>query len=177
MIIKPLDQETLKAAILLKIIAWTEELQGKMENTLDFNQEYDFWLNWMASEQQHNDKRTLLGAFDGDRLMGAIFASFAELEDHHNAVEINGLWVYQEDRGKKISYYLMNAVTTLYLSYGNEACIVYNHHYSKSNTYYKKLGGTVMREDLQEHGQLVVDVFSFDLQKLDRLIQEKLHKT
>ena len=164
MIIKDLDQETLKAAIALKVACFQEELAGKLELKLDEDMEYLFYLDWMQKAKAHQDKRTLLGAFIDDVLVGTIFVSYAEVEDDVNACEINGLFVSPDYRNQKIATRLM--VDALVNYQDKEHVIVYNHKYAPSNQFFKALGGKVMREDLQENGKMHVEIFRFSLKDL-----------
>jgi len=165
-IIKKLDKITLKDAIHLKIVSWTEELAGILQNDLDFEEEYSFWLDWMKSEKEHQDIRVLYGLFDNNMLIGAIFTSLAENHDHPNAVEINGLWINYYYRNKGLSKILINHALKVYQHLNKEAVVVYSHHYAPSNKYYLYKGGKVIRQDRQMDEKLLVDVFLFDYHKL-----------
>lgn len=158
-----LNDETLKQAIALKVACWQEELAGKVIHHLDFKEEYAFWKEWMHSADKHQDVRTLIGTFDNEKLVACIFASFAEVEDHENAVEINGLFVNPDYRNQRLSLKLLQAVLEDYHKIGKKAVIIYNHKYAPSNTYYKKLGGKVINTITQLDGQLEIEVFHFDI--------------
>jgi len=174
MLLKQLNAKTLNAAIRLKIECWQEELAGKVIHSLDFEETYAFWHEWMGCGKAHDDVRTLLGYFDDDKLVATIFASFAETEDHDNAVEINGLFVEKAYRGQNLSLKLLYEVLTNYQQLGKEAVIVYNHKYAPSNSFYKHFGGTIIKEVTQLSGALIVEVFYFDLNNLLTRIKEKI---
>ena len=166
MTIQKLTKQTLKDAIILKIACWTEELNGVLENTLSFDEEYAFWLDWMQTGKKHSDQRCLYGMFENEKLIGAIFTSFAEDYDHPNAIEINGLWVDPLYRGLHIAKKLLGFTLKKYQHQKKEKVIVYNHHDAPSNAFYHRLGGRILRKDLQMDGKLAVDVFIFSFERL-----------
>ena len=172
MIIKRLNQETLKEAIKLKVDCFQEELAGKLTLSLNYEEEYAFYLDWMQKEKEHQDKRTLLGAFIDEVLVGTIFVSYAEIEDDPRACEINGLFVDPSFRNKRIALTLMFEALSHYLD--KENVMVYNHKYAPSNLFFKALGGKVYREDFQEDGKLHVEVLRFSLKELLDTISKKL---
>lgn len=171
--IRKLDSETLKDAVILKISCWTEELMGVRENDLSFEEEYPFWLNWMNHSKKDQDHRILLGAFKDQKLVGACFASYAEVSDMKDALEINGLYIDPDYRGYHISYLLLKEVLLEFKTLGMSHVILYNHRLSHSSSYYQKLGGKVIRTDLQMDGCLIVDIYHFDLDELILKIDEK----
>ena len=164
MVIKYLDQNTLKEAIKLKVDCFQEELAGKLTLSLNYEEEYAFYLEWMQKEKEHQDKRTLLGAFKDDVLVGTIFVSYAENGDDPNACEINGLFVDLNYRKKRIAINLMKEALNHYLD--KENVIIYNHKYAPSNRFFKALGAKVYREDFQENGKLHVEVLKVSLKEL-----------
>lgn len=88
----------------LKISCWPEELAGKAEHTLKLEEEIKFWTNWMNTASESNDIRLLLGAFEGSQLMGVALASFVDSKSApENGIELNGLWVFPQYRGKGLS--------------------------------------------------------------------------
>ena len=159
MIIKPLDEKSLKQAIDLKVRAWQEELSGVFEHYLDQAEEEAFYQTWRLEEAKHHDIRLLYGAFKDQRLLGAVFASLADVDDHPNALEINGLWVEKDARLQGISLHLLNSVLT---QSNQEAVILYCHTHAPSYPYYHHLGGKVMKTLTQLEGRLHVSVFVFE---------------
>jgi hypothetical protein len=168
--IRPLEKTSLKEALKFKVHYWNVELDGVVESKITLDETYDFWSKWMDEAHLHDDKRTLLGAFDQDKVVGCIFLSYAEISDHERAVEINGLWIDQANRKKRISLELLKKGLSYYID--KEKVIVYNHRFSESNTYYRYLGAELLREDIQdEHTK--VDVFICDLKALMRRLEVK----
>ena len=159
MIIKPLDEKSLKQATDLKVRAWQEELNGVFEHHLDQAEEEAFYQAWRLEGAKHQDQRLLYGAFKDERLLGAVFASFADVDDHPDAVEINGLWVEKDARHQGISLHLLHSVLT---QYNQEAVILYCHTHAPSYPYYHHLGGKVMKTLTQLEGRLHVSVFVFE---------------
>lgn len=162
--IRNLTTDDMKEAIQLKVSCWTEELAGKAENTLSYSKELKFWVEWMSSAEENEDVRLLVGAFEEDKMLGVAFASFAETEDiSEKGIELNGLWVYPEQRGRGISLKLMDYILDFYKNIDKEKIVIYNHHYCPSNNFYRNFGANVIRQDEQMDGKLLVDVFLADI--------------
>ncbi|PKK98053.1 MAG: hypothetical protein CVV57_08975 [Tenericutes bacterium HGW-Tenericutes-2] len=175
LIVRDLTKEELKEAVMLKITSWSEELNGVAENQIQFDEEYQFFVDWVDNEKESNDVRTLIGVFEDDSMLGCAFASFADIYDcEENGIELNGLWIYPSARNRNLSLMMLNHIIDTYLPYGMEKMIVYSHHHAPSNSFYHHLGGKVIKYDLQMHGKLEVDIFEFELAKLKKLIHKKL---
>ena len=172
--VRALTTDELASALKLKIHCWQEELAGKVEHELSFEEEMTFYTRWAVSEKEHQDRRILLGAFQEGKLLGAAFGSFADVEDDENAMELNGLWVEEDHRGKGISLMLLSVLVKAFRDFGKNQMIVYNHHFAPSNEYYRKLRGEVIRQDRQMNGKLLVDVFRISLEKLEKQLNEML---
>lgn len=173
--IRELNPSDMNEAIRLKFMCWTEELAGQAANNLSVSKELDFWLTWMKPVD--DDVRLLIGAFEDNRMLGVAFASYAEPQDiAKKGIELNGLWVYPEQRNKGISLQLMAYITDFYSELGVKSMVIYNHHYSPSNKYYQKFGVKVIRQDKQMQGKLLIDVFTIDLMKLQSQLHTKLIK-
>lgn len=176
MIIRALKTEEYNEAIDLKVSCWTEELAGVAPNRMDKKEELDFVLEWINSAEKYDDIRLLYGAFEGDTFLGYAAASIAEVEDSENAIELNYLFVKEEFRGCGVSLKLMNKLFTEFAAKGFDKLVVYNHHYAPSNNYYRKLGGEVIRRDIQGSDKLEIDIFQFDLQGLNLKIEQMIEK-
>lgn len=175
--IRQLTEADMQQAIELKILCWTEELAGKAENTLSLSEELDFWVDWMNKAEENHDIRLLIGAFENDKMLGVSFASFAEISDvPEKGIELNGLWVYPEERNRGISLMMINYILDFYLKNGMEKIVVYNHHYAPSNEFYRKFGAKIMRQEHQMKGKLLVDVFLIELLSMKRNIEQSLKK-
>lgn len=175
--IRALKECELKEAVALRIISWTEELVGKAENNLTEAEEMAFWSNWMQSAEANNDVRLLLGAFDGDTLVGAAFASFADEEDiPENGIELNGLWVYPAYRNRGLSLQMLTQIIRYYQALGKTQMVAYNHHDCESNAFYRKFGGTVEKQLYQLEGKLLIDVFVLPLEEMKTKIVQSLER-
>lgn len=173
--IRNLTINDMEEAIQLKVQCWTEELAGKEKNTLEHSKELRFWVDWMNSAKENCDVRLLIGAFEDDNMLGVAFASFAEVEDiPQNGIELNGLWVYPQYRGRGISLKLILHILNYFSNLGKEKIIIYNHHYAPSNNFYRKFGANVIRQDKQMNGKLLIDVFVTDIDTLKNNIVESL---
>lgn len=168
--IRPLRDEELLAAMDLKVRCWSEELAGRAENSLSAEKELSFFRQWVDEEEQYEDLRILLGAFEEGRLLGVAMGSFAE-EDGKNAMELNGLWVEESARGRGISLQLLKSLISSFLAEGKDTMVVYSHHHAPSNSFYRRFHGEVLRQELQMGGLLLIDVFSLNLSSLQEEIQ------
>ncbi|MPN12124.1 hypothetical protein SDC9_159436 [bioreactor metagenome] len=175
--IRELTEMHMKEAIELRILCWTEELAGKAENTLSVEEELEMWIDWMNTAEENNDIRMLVGAFEGERMLGVAFCSFAETFDiPERGIELNGLWVYPDQRGRGISLIMMIYILDFYLAKGMESIVIYNHHYAPSNQFYHKFGAKVTRQEYQLDGSLLIDVFLADMAEMKRKMEQSLKK-
>jgi GNAT superfamily N-acetyltransferase len=146
--IRQLTEADMKQAIELKILCWTEELAGKAENTLSVSEELDFWEEWMNTAKENNDIRLLIGAFENEQMLGVAFSSFAESYDiPEKGIELNGLWVYPDQRSRGISLLMLIYIMDFYLAKGMETIVIYNPHYAPSNKFYHKFGAQVSKQE------------------------------
>jgi GNAT superfamily N-acetyltransferase len=163
MIIRQLTNDDIPKAMELKILCWTEELAGQAENSMQLKEEIDFWTDWLNTPDEHNDIRVFIGAFENLELLGVAAGSFIDSKDSpQNGIELNGLWVFPEFRGKGISLKMILYILDFFIPLGVTRLEVYNPHHAPSNAYYKKFGGTVIDTEYQEDGKVLVDVFEFD---------------
>lgn len=175
--IRELTEMDMEEAIGLRSLCWTEELAGKAENTLSVEEELEMWVDWMNSAEENNDIRMLVGAFEGERMLGVAFSSFAEIFDiPERGVELNGLWVYPDQRGRGISLIMMVYILDFYLAKGMERIVIYNHHYAPSNQFYHKFGAKVHRQEYQLDGSLLIDVFLADMEQMKRKMEQSLKR-
>ncbi len=160
-------------AIELRIKCWDEELSGYAPNRLDADKELDFLIEWEQSAEENDDVRKIYGIFDSGFFAGFAGASHAETSDSLNGFELNYLFVHEEHRGKGYSFHLMKKLLEEFIDDGKTEMIVYSHRHAPSNNLYRKLGGKVIREDLQGgEDRLLIDIFSFDA----KLLLKRIHK-
>lgn len=175
--IRQLTESDMKQAIELKVLCWTEELAGKAENILSVSEELDSWVEWMNSAKENNDIRLLIGAFENEKMLGISFGSFAESFDiPEKGIELNGLWVYPDQRSRGISLLMMIYILDFYLAKGMETIVVYNHHYAPSNQFYRKFGAQVSKQEYQMDGRLLVDIFLADMLSMKQNMEQSLKK-
>lgn len=175
--IRELTEMDMEQAIQLKILCWTEELASKAENNLSPSKELEFWVDWMNTAKENNDIRLLIGAFEEGKMLGVAFSSFAEASDiPEKGIELNGLWVYPDHRNRGISLMMIDYILDFYLSKNMERIVVYNHHYSPSNGFYRKFGAKVARQEYQMAGRLLVDVFLMDMLSMKKNMEKSLKK-
>ncbi len=176
--IRELTKDELKQAIELKILCWPEELVGKADKTLDLSEELKFWTKWRDTAKNYDDVRLLIGAFENEKMLGVAFASFAEVEDvaGNKGVELNGLWVYKEHRGRGISLRLISYVLDFFKNINKEKIVIYSFHYAPSNMFYRKFGAIVMKKVKQLERMVVTDVFVAHIDAFKDNIERSLVK-
>lgn len=175
--IRQLTEVDMHHAIELKVLCWTEELAGKAENNLSISKELDDWIDWIHRAQENNDIRLMIGAFENNKMLGVAFASFAETFDiPEKGIELNGLWVYPDQRNRGISLMLIIYILNFYIEKGMEKIVVYNHHYAPSNQFYRKFGAQVARQEYQMNGRLLVDVLIEDMMLMKKNMERSLKK-
>lgn len=175
--IRELTEADMQQAIQLKVLCWTEELAGMAENTLSVSKELDSWVSWMNTAEENNDIRLLIGAFEDDKMLGVAFGSFAETDDiPEKGIELNGLWVYPDQRSKGISLKMIVYMLDFYLDKGMENMVIYNHHESPSNGFYRKFGAQLATQVPQMGGQLLIDVFLTDILSMKKNLECSLKK-
>lgn len=167
MIIRKLNKEEYSQAIDLKIYSWDEEVAGTVTNPMIKEKELDFIIDWVNSAEKYDDIRLVYGAFDNEKFVGFAGASIAEESDSENGIELNYLFVNEEYRGQGISLKLINELLIEFLPKGFKELIVYNYNLSPSNQYYRKLEGKVKKQTSEMDGKLLIDIFSFDAEKLN----------
>ncbi len=168
--IRELTESDMRQANELKVLCWQEELAKKVQNTLSVESELVFWIDWMHKAQE-NDIRLCLGAFEDERMLGVTFSSLAETSDiPEQGIELNGLWVFPDQRGRGVSLLLLLHVIDYFLPMGKKTMVIYNHHYAPSNKFYEKFGASAKRRELQKNGRLLVDVLFADM----RIMRERL---
>ena len=173
MIIRPLQAADYDQAVDLKISCWDEELAGVAPNRRLKTEEFAFMTHWVTTAAENNDIRLVYGAFDASELSGFAGASIAEPSDAAHGIELNYLFVKQEYRGRGLALLLLDTLLVEFDGRGYDEIIVYNHHYAPSNTFYRKFGGKVVRQDLQGAplDRLEVDVFVLDFHAVKRQIE------
>lgn len=177
MIIRQLNNDDIPRAMELKILCWTEELAGYAENTLQLNEQVEFWTEWFNTPDIHNDIRVFIGAFENGNMLGVAAGSFIESKDlPQKGIELNGLWVFPEHRGRGISLRMLLYIINFFIPLGSGKMEVYNPHYAPSNAFYKKFGGKVIRQEYQEDGKLLVDIFEFELHDFKKRLEKTLSR-
>jgi GNAT superfamily N-acetyltransferase len=175
--IRELTEADMQQAMELKVLCWTEELAGKAENTLVVSEELSFWADWMKRSEENNDIRLLIGSFEGNKMLGVAFASFAEPCDiSERGIELNGLWVYPEQRNKGISLMMVTHLLDFYIDKGMENMVIYNPHFAPSNDFYLKFGSELDRQVHQMNGKLPVDIFLVNMLTMKNKMEQSLKK-
>ena len=129
---------------------------------------------WMTL-QDDSDWRMLYGAFRDHELLGFLGASYAEIEDSANGIEINYLFVKPRERGQGIAQTLVVDAMKRYMTKKAwKDIIIYVWRDAQSHVFYKKHGAILQRSVIQEiHGRkLVVDIYRMDVQQIIGMMNE-----
>ena len=153
-------------------------MAGVAPNRRVKSEEVEFIVNWVAAAEKYQDIRLVYGAFEHDGLTGFAGASIAESSDAKNGVELNYLFVKKEYRRRGLALKLIDTLLAVFGDKEFDQLIVYNHHYAPSNTFYRKLGGKVFRQDIQGAplDRLEIDVFVFDFRELKKEIESLINE-
>lgn len=173
--IRAMTSEDLILAARLRIACWEKDYAGIVPSgVLRQDEEVRRMQDWLDNEAEDHFK--MIGAFDGDRLAGFTGGALADPQDTDCGVELYYLFVDPEYRGQKLSLRLLDRIVKAFQVYRFHEMVVYNFSEAASNTFYRKLGGTVRRSYKATIGDRLcpVDVFAFDLGELARTVREKL---
>jgi GNAT superfamily N-acetyltransferase len=131
----------------------------------------------MLTAEADGDVRLLIGAFENGQMLGVAFASYADADDiASNGIELNGLWVYPQHRGRGVSLMLVTHLLDFFRRAGREQVVIYSFHEAPSNRFYRKFGCRVLRQDEQMKEKLAVDVFISDIAALDTAMRRSLSR-
>lgn len=148
--------------VALKLLCWPEEINGLSSYTPDASSEVLFWQEWMKNQNLAEDKRTLLGIFQQEQLIGVGIASFAESLDADNGIEINGLWIHPQYRKQGLAIYLFYHLLSNYYSLNKIKIIIYTFHHALSRSFYDQFQAKTMRHDTQLAEKVLVDILEID---------------
>lgn len=176
MIIRELKHEELRMAVELNYQCWNDDFAGIIpHDSMNVDKEIKVVSKWI-NDKNCGDIRRMYGAFQGDNFLGYVGGSVAEKEDADHGVELNYLFVKKEYRGKALGLKLIRTILIEFIEYGTDKLIIYNWHHSESNRFYRYLGGEVIKQVIQTPSkkEALVDVFSWDINKLIKLLNDKL---
>lgn len=171
--IRPLRKEEYREAMELRVRGFQEELDGMAENPLSVEEELRIWSRW-AEGSGSGEKRLLLGAFDGEDLLGFGAAAPAVEEDLADAMELLLLYVYPGQRGRGVSLELLRVLAEAFQETKAQSLLVHSHHHAPSNHFYRLLGASVLRQELHGTSGLLMDVMVLSLEGLLEAITERL---
>lgn len=177
MIIRELTHEELRMAVELNYQCWNDDFAGIIpHDSMNVDKEIKVVSKWI-NDKNCDDIRRMYGAFQGDNFLGYVGGSLAEKEDAEHGVELNYLFVKKEYRGKALGLKLIRTILIEFVEYGADKLIIYNWHDSESNRFYRYLGGKVIKQVIQTPSkkEALVDVFSWDINKLIKLLNDKLY--
>ncbi len=164
-------------AAMLKASCWDEETAGTSSEKPDIVKEHTSFVKWMKTADENADVRLLYGAFDDEKMVGTVFASFVESKDApEHGFELNGLWVDQGYRRRGIALTLLKKVCEEFRKLGAKKMIVYNYHIAPSNSFYLKFGCNVISTEYQTKDRLQTDIIEGNIEDLITRLSVSLQK-
>ncbi len=138
---------------------------GSYINALNSEEEYEDFEKWRESDKELNN---VFGAFIDDDLVGYISTGKTSIDDDEIKGEITGFFVRKGLRKKGIGTKLLTVAADFLKEKGYDTILIYNFKRSSSNEYYRKMGGKVVHREIQEIGdmELEVEVFEFKISDL-----------
>jgi len=152
---------------------YREVVPEEMLNNMSLEQEAEECSQWLYGNE---DLTLLYVAMDDSKMAGYIAASPNTEHPLEYEMEINGLFVERQYRGRGIGLRLMNYMMKELAKRGFAKVLLYNFKDTKSNGFYKSLGGRVVSQQIQRPGgrEAVVDIFGWDVAELQNTLGEKL---
>lgn len=180
-IIRPIQPKEIFETAVIFVECWRKDynhiVPAKVLESFDLQQEADECKEWLYADC--DDIRLLYAAFVDDNMVGYISASLVEDDfDLDYEIEINGLFVRQDFRGKGIGIKLMQEMITAFKEKGYTSVILYNWKELDSNQFYRSLKGEVVKEEEQNCGGnlLATEIFGWQFDSLLATLDQKLKK-
>lgn len=173
--IRTMNTDDFPLAATLHVSSWDLDYAGVVPvGVLDVANETARLKSWYAERTANHF--TILGAFDGDRLVGYVAGAAANLSDSTNGVEIVHHFVDPEYRGRKLSLQLLERFIREIQPFHYHELVLYSFSETPSNSFYTYLEGTIRRSYIEQiRGKpCPTDVFTWDLGELTRLLGDKL---
>lgn len=180
-IIRPIQSEEIYETVVIFVECWKNDYKhivpAKVLESFNLQQEADECKEWLYADCE--DVRLLYAAFVDDKMVGYISASLVEDDfDLDYEVEINGLFVCHEYRGKGVGIKLMQVMIAAFKERGFTSVILYNWKELSSNQLYRNLKGEVVKQEVQNCGgvMLSTEIFGWQMDSLLNILNQKLNK-
>ncbi|GEM_PF-4727342 len=179
--IRPVTRNDISEMAKININSWRDDYRNivpdKVLEELEPEEKSRSLENWLFADS--NDIRLAYGAFLDDLMVGYITASLTEDIDSEYDVEVNNLFVVKKYRGLGISLKLLYQIASVFSELKERqftSLILYSWQATASNEYYRKLGGKVIKEQIQDCGgrKLAADIFAWQLEELIAVLENKL---
>jgi GNAT superfamily N-acetyltransferase len=127
---------------------------------------------------QQDEKNQIFAGFINNKMVGYISVSLHKEEPIYYEVELSGFFVRKDFRNKGYGSKLLYHAVCELMNQNIRSIIVYNFKDSKSNNYYRNLGGNEIKKEVQYVGgkPLVVECFGWETKKLYSILSEKTKK-
>lgn len=133
--------------------------------SLEIKEESEECGEWLESDRETN---RLFGAYTGGEMAGYIATGRTKVDELLNLGEITGFFVRNKYRGKGIGRALLKAASEFLDKQGFSQIVIYNYARSRANAFYRRLGGKVLKREIQRPGGMALetDIFIYETSEL-----------
>ncbi|MFD1226884.1 GNAT family N-acetyltransferase [Pseudochrobactrum kiredjianiae] len=161
--IRPVSSSPAQIIMLCNLLIETVASGGSVSfmHPLELQEADAFWSAALNSATQ--GERTILGAFDGDRLAGTVSLVLVQTPNQPHRAEISKLMTSVDYRGQGVATLLMQAAETLAREHGRTHLMLDTASDSNAVSLYEKLGfqraGEIPDFALNPFGELTSTIF------------------
>jgi GNAT superfamily N-acetyltransferase len=177
-LIRPVEQHELPETVNIYLTCIREDDSYKPQSYLDALNPADELADCKEWLYQPGGNNQVFVAMDGDVMAGYIAVSPNTVEPLEYEGEVNGFFIRKAYRGRGIGFMLLRRGLKFLIELGFTGLVIYNYHISAANTYYRMLGGEVVKQEVQHPGGMALetDVFGFKINTLMEILDQKLEK-
>ncbi len=136
--------------------------------------------DWLYASGQPNRIYVAMdsASIHGETMAGyvAVGPNIGEPIDYEG--EVSGFFTRRAYRNLGIGLNLLRIGLEYLQALGYRKVVIYNYRISESNGYYRRLGGQVVRQEIQRAGEmeLETDIFGYEIEPLLRTLEQRLKK-
>jgi L-amino acid N-acyltransferase YncA len=142
--------------------------------SMDIDNEAKDCKEWL----QHDTKNQLFAGFINNEMVGYISVSPHKEEPKYYEVELSGFFVRKDFRNKGYGLKLLYHAVCELINQNVRSIIVYSFKDSKSNSFYRSLGGSEIKKENQYIGSkpMAIECFGWEIKSLYSILSEKVKK-
>jgi GNAT superfamily N-acetyltransferase len=177
-IIRPIEPYELPETVDIYLECIRKDYSFMPQHYLDAKNENDELAECKEWLYRADGDGQLFAAVDGKVMAGYIALSQNPVEPLEYEGEVNGLFVRRAYRGQGLGLILLRKGLEYFQQLGFTGLVIYNYRISAANTYYRMLGGNVVKQEFQTAGGMALetDVFGFKIDSLMNILNQKLEK-